>query len=183
MKIINALKHFRKVIIHKWWVFYYCCKVGIPFQGLIHDLSKFSLVEFAESVKYYCGTDSPINACKKENGYSNAWLHHKGRNKHHYEYWQDNFDKGGESLEMPMKYTLEMLCDYYGAGRAYSGKGGNDLYESEYLWWQKKKSNGIAMHENTLKIMDKWISLIKIEGDVAFKGIKREYKRYRKLQK
>lgn len=49
-------------------------------------------------------------------------MHHKGRNKHHYEYWQDNFDNGGNPIEMPMKYKKEMLCDYLGAGRAYHGK-------------------------------------------------------------
>lgn len=91
--IINTFRHFKKVCTHKHWVFYYCCKVGIPFQGLIHDLSKFSPTEFWESVKYYQGTSSPIDACKKENGWSAAWMHHKGRNKHHYEYWQDNFEK------------------------------------------------------------------------------------------
>lgn len=92
--IINTFRHFKKVCTHKRWVFYYCCKVGIPFQGLMHDLSKFSPTEFLESVKYYQGTSSPIDACKKENGWSVAWMHHKGRNKHHYEYWQDNFDNG-----------------------------------------------------------------------------------------
>lgn len=110
--IINTFRHFKKVCTHKRWVFYYCCKVGIPFQGLVHDLSKFSPTEFWESVKYYQGTSSPIDACKKENGWSAAWMHHKGRNKHHYEYWQDNFDNGGNPIEMPMKYKKEMLCDY-----------------------------------------------------------------------
>lgn len=71
--IINTFRHFKKVCTHKRWVFYYCCKVGIPFQGLIHDLSKFSPIEFWESVKYYQGISSPIDACKKENGWSVAW--------------------------------------------------------------------------------------------------------------
>lgn len=102
--ISNIFKHFKKICIHKYWVFYYCCKAGIPLQGLVHDLSKFSTTEFWESVKYYQGTSSPIDACKKANGWSAAWMHHKGRNKHHYEYWQDNFDNGGNPIEMPMKY-------------------------------------------------------------------------------
>lgn len=69
-RIVNAFKHFAKVCVHKHWVFYYCCKAGIPLQGLTHDLSKFSPTEFFESVKYYQGTSSPIDACKKENGWS-----------------------------------------------------------------------------------------------------------------
>ena len=76
--IVNAFKHFAKVCVHKHCVFYYCCKVGIPLQGLTHDLSKFSPTEFFESVKYYQGTSSPIDACKEENGWSAAWMHHKG---------------------------------------------------------------------------------------------------------
>lgn len=107
--IINTFRHFKKVCTHKRWVFYYCCKVGIPFQGLVHDLSKLSPTEFWESVKYYQGTSSPIDACKKENGWSAAWMHHKGRNKHHYEYWQDNFDK--DSNKTISKEEYEDLLD------------------------------------------------------------------------
>lgn len=110
--IINTFRHFKKVCTHKHWVFYYCCKVGIPFQGLVHDLSKFSPTEFWESVKYYQGTSSPIDACKKENGWSAAWMHHKGRNKHHYEYWQDNFDNGGN----PIEWGEKMINHYESLG-------------------------------------------------------------------
>lgn len=148
----KAWKHFKKILVHKYWVFKYCCKAGIPVQGLLHDLSKFSPVEFFESVKYYQGDSSPIDACKKANGYSKAWLHHKGRNPHHYEYWQDNFDNGGEPLIMPYKYAVEMLCDYLGAGRAYMGKNFTCAAESE--WWDKKRSKPIAMHPMVLSFLD-----------------------------
>ena len=89
MKIIinNFIGHLKTIIVHKYWVFYYACKLGIPIQGLLHDMSKFSPIEFWESVKYYQGgKSSPINACKADKGYSLAWQHHKGRNPHHYEY-------------------------------------------------------------------------------------------------
>ena len=81
--------HLHVINRHKFLVFKLCCRVGIPFQGLVHDLSKFSPEEFFEGVKYYQGNYSPIRNCKTVNGYSRAWLHHKGRNKHHYEYWFD----------------------------------------------------------------------------------------------
>ena len=84
---MKFLGHLKTVCIHRFWVMYYCFKCGLYWQGLIHDLSKFSITEFVESAKYYTGTDSPINKCKAENGVSYAWLHHKGINKHHYEYW------------------------------------------------------------------------------------------------
>lgn len=142
----NAWKHFKLITKHKLYVFYYCCIAGIPLRGLIHDVSKYSPTEFFESAKYFQGDSSPINACKKANGYSKAWLHHKGRNTHHYEYWQDNFDKGGESLQMPFKDALELICDYLAAGRAY---GENFTYSGEYQWWRNKIKNPIAMHPQT----------------------------------
>ena len=150
--IKNTFLHFGKICKHKWWVFYYCCKAGIPWRGIKHDISKFSPVEFWESVKYYQGNRSPIDACKEANGVSKAWMHHKGRNTHHYEYWQDNFDKGGHPVQMPYKDAVEMLCDFLGAGRAYMGK--NFTYQSEYAWWKKKISNPIAMHPQTKTFID-----------------------------
>lgn len=167
IKAINILRHFKKICIHKYWVFYYCCKMGIPIQGLLHDLSKFSPVEFWEGVRYYQGTSSPIDACKRENGWSPAWMHHKGRNKHHYEYWMDNLDNGGTPLEMPLKYKKEMLCDYLGAGRAYYGK--NFTYEKEYDWWQNKLSKPLAMHESNKNFISMYMECLKAHGDKAFK--------------
>lgn len=141
---MKAFQHFKKICNHKRWVAYYCFKMGIPWRGIKHDMSKFSPIEFFESVKYYQGTSSPIDACKKENGWSKAWQHHKGHNDHHYEYWQDDFDNGGRPLLMPFECALEMFCDYLGAGRAYSEN--NFTYRGEYEWWLKKKKNPLAMH-------------------------------------
>ena len=144
---IAAFKHLNTVLTHKKWVFYYCCKAGIPFRGLVHDLSKFSPTEFGESIKYYTGTHSPIDECKKKNGVSYAWMHHKGRNSHHYEYWQDNFDKGTDHIKMPYKCAIEMICDYLGAGKAYQKD--KFTYAGEYEWWLKKKDTANAMHPQT----------------------------------
>ena len=155
--IVNAFKHSKKICTHKHWVFYYCRKAGIPLQGLVHDLSKFSLIEFWEGVKYYQGMSSPIDACKKEKGWSEAWLHHKGRNKHHYEFWMDNFDNGGNPIKMPMKYKKEMLCDYLGAGQAYYGD--SFTFEKEYNWWKAKKNKPITMHPNDIAFIDKYLTL------------------------
>ena len=170
MNIINAYKHFKKICIHKKWVFYYCVLAGIPIQGLLHDLSKFSPTEFFESVKYYQGDRSPIDECKKQMGWSKAWLHHKGKNKHHYEYWQDDFDNGGKPLEMPKKYKIELLCDYLGAGRAYYGN--EFTYEKELEWWKVKRNKPLSMHPNDKKFIDKWMYLLVKYGDKALKHIK-----------
>lgn len=147
MKILisNAFKHFKKICVHKWWVFYYCCKVGIVWQGIKHDMSKFSPTEFFESIKYYKGTSSPIDECKRINGYSMSWQHHKGRNAHHYEHWTDNYDKGTTYIKMPFKYAAEMYCDYLGAARAYMGK--DFTFEKEFNWWINIKGPTVkAMH-------------------------------------
>lgn len=148
---MNALKHFKKICVHKWWVFYYCCKCGLVWQGIKHDLSKFSFTEFFESAKYYRGTYSPIDACKKENGYSMAWQHHKGRNPHHYEYWTDNYDGGTTCIKIPFKYAKEMFCDYIAAARAYMGK--DFSWKAEFEWWEKKKQTA-KMHPMTMEYID-----------------------------
>ena len=171
---MKALKHFKTICVHKFWVFHYCRKAGIPFRGLVHDLSKFSPTEFFESVKYFQGDRSPIDACKAENGWSKAWMHHKGRNTHHYEYWQDNFDKGGQPVQMPYECALELVCDYLGAGRAYQKK--DFTYQTELAWWEVKKNKGIAMHPQTRLFVDKCLIALATYGEeYTFLSTKRFY--------
>ena len=129
--------HLKTVIVHRFWVCVYCFKFGIPFRGMVHDLSKFTPVEFFESVKYYTGTSSPIDEAKKATGYSVAWMHHKSHNKHHHEYWTDNYNQGTTCVCMPYKYTVEMCCDFLGAGKAYQKK--NFSYQNELNWWNNQK--------------------------------------------
>ena len=117
--INNIINHTKNIVEHKKWVFHYACKAGIPIQGLTHDLSKFSPTEFIEAIQYYKEGISPLKESKRVNGYSLAKLHHCHHNKHHYEYWQDEFDKGGKPLIMPFNYALELICDYLAAGRIY----------------------------------------------------------------
>ena len=143
----NAWLHFKKICTHKYWVAKYCFKAGLYWQGLMHDMSKFSWTEFWESAKYYQGDSSPINACKADKGYSLAWQHHKGRNPHHYEYWTDRYDDGTVAIEMPYKYAAEMICDYIGAGKAYMGD--KFTFAREYQWWIKKLTTVPKMHGNT----------------------------------
>ena len=159
--------HLKTVTKHKYWVWHYMNKCGLKWgwRGLWHDMSKFSPTEFWESVKYYSGTRSPIDACKEENGISMAWMHHKGRNPHHYEYWQDNFDHGGETKEMPWRYKVEMICDYLAAGRAYMGK--NFSYKAEYEWWQKKLELPRRQHENDKKFVTNVLQQLAYEEEMG----------------
>ena len=156
--IKKTFKHLHTVNIHRFRVFKLCCRVGIPFRGLMHDLSKYSPQEFWESVKYYQGSYSPIRNAKAIEGYSKAWLHHKGRNKHHYEYWFD-FNTPEMTPLMPFKYFLELVCDSYAAGRTYCGKDWTEEYQENY--WKKSRK-------------DKYLSpkLVKILDEVYSNGTK-----------
>lgn len=170
MKIKNIIKHFKIVCIHKFWVGYYCFKCGLYWRGIKHDMSKFSPVEFFESVKYYTGTSSPIDKCKKEKGYSEAWLHHRGRNDHHYEYWTDNYDKGGVALLMPLNCVIETVCDYLGAGRAYYG---NDkfTYTKELIWYLEKIKNKPLMDERNILFILIILNKLSLEYDYSARNI------------
>lgn len=108
----NKLRFIKKVLKHKWYVARYCFACGLYWRGIKHDISKFHPIEFKENVKYYMEGKSSIVVCKlNNNGISRAWLHHKGHNDHHYEYWQDNFDKGTDHLHIPYKPMVELICD------------------------------------------------------------------------
>lgn len=161
MKIINIFKHLHTVNKHRFLVFKLSIKAGVPLQGLVHDLSKYSLTEFIEGVKYYQGNYSPIRNCKREMGYSLAWLHHKGRNKHHYEYWYDYSLTKPEVL-MPYKYFAEMVCDSLAAGMTYEGKSWTKEFQLGY--W--KKAREVARIDQRI---DK--ALTRIFSEVAEKGI------------
>lgn len=145
-------------------------KLEFQYRDCFMIYLNFLRQNFGESVKYYQGNISPIDACKKENGWSSAWMHHKGINKHHYEYWQDNFDNGGTPIEMPIKYKKEMLCDYLGAGRAYYGK--DFTYMKEYDWWQNKMKKPLAMHPNDKAFITMWLSKLVNEGNVIFRKLR-----------
>ena len=133
MKIRNLFKHITLVIRHKHKVFIHCVKCGLIFRGIVHDLSKFSPTELFESAKYFQGNRSPIGVCRRATGVSYAWLHHKGRNKHHIEYWYD--PECSIMPMMPYKYAVECVCDKLAATYVYAG----GKYENHLplLHWNK----------------------------------------------
>lgn len=145
---VKLCKHFRLVCKHKYYVFLAACEGGIPIRGFFHDISKFSPIELFNSAKYYTGDRSPIDNEKDEKGYSYAWLHHRGRNPHHWEYWIDNLSSGGTALKIPYKFVKEMICDWIGAGKAYMGD--NWTIESPVEFFEKKLDKGdMKLHEIT----------------------------------
>lgn len=90
--MLTCFKLLRRILVHKFWVAYYCFQVGLYWQGIVHDLSKFSWTEFSRSIKYWDDKISSLANERNINGYSETFLHHRGRNPHHYEYWIHSLD-------------------------------------------------------------------------------------------
>ncbi len=160
MKVSSLFGHLALVTRHKWRVFIICSRCGLIWRGIVHDLSKFSPEEFFESVKYYQGDRSPIGACRRATGMSRAWLHHKGRNKHHIEYWTD--PECSLQPLMPYKYAVECVCDKLAATRVYAGRGySTDL---PLLHW-KKYGNKVLGNPKTMAFMEAVFEDVRLHGE------------------
>lgn len=166
----KAMAHFHTIARHKYEVARGCFAVGLYRQGLLHDLSKFSPTEFLVGARYWQGTRSPNNAEREDIGYSSAWLHHKGRNKHHYEYWLDYntraaMERNQKTIvpcKMPGRYVVEMFMDRVAASKVYKG----DAYRSSDPWeyyvggktWQ-------FLHPETAALLEKLLKMLRDEGE------------------
>lgn len=173
---MNAWKHFKTITHHKYLVMRGCFKVGLYKQGILHDMSKYSPSEFWVGIKYYQGNRSPNNAEREAIGYSSAWLHHKGRNKHHYEYWIDYSIKeisgGMTPAPMPNKYIVEMLMDRIAACKVYNGKKYTNASPWEYYSVGKEKA---PIHPETKAALEKLLYMLAKNGEEAtFAYIKKE---------
>ncbi len=172
--------HLKTVIKHKSLVMKFCFKCGLYRQGITHDLSKFSPTEFIPGVKYYTGKRSPNELEREEKGYSAAWLHHKGRNRHHFEYWSDFKNGIGiVPVEMPLRYAAEMCCDRIAACRTYHGK--NYKQGDAYDYFINSKVVPKYMHPNTRDLLKGWLESVRDNGEnETFKRIKMEIKNGKK---
>ncbi|MCI6188499.1 MAG: DUF5662 family protein [Clostridium sp.] len=143
----------------------YCFKVGLYKQGLLHDLSKYTWVEFSAGIKYYKGYMSPNGIQKKVEGLSTAWLHHKGRNKHHFEYWIDygiNPEEGIKGMKMPVKYVVEMFIDRMSASMNYQKEKYTDKSPLEYY---DKRKEYYLLHETTRKQLEFLLNKLAKDGE------------------
>ena len=162
MDMSKFFNHWKTVRTHRKWVRHYCFLAGIPWRGLTHDLSKYSPTEFLESARYWTGTSSPINEAKKDIGMSKAWLHHRGRNRHHWAYWTDNYSEGFTAYLMPPIDFVEMVCDFLGAGRAYNGEH-FFTYSGEYKWWLTERDKSCkAMNPLNKEMLDEIFKRLEI---------------------
>ena len=176
LKLKNIFLHTALVLRHKSKVFSHAVKCGIPFLGIVHDLSKFSPSEFFESARYYHGGRSPIGVCRRETGMSGAWLHHKGRNKHHIEYWLDPECK--IQPMMPYKYAVECICDKLSATKTYAKKSYTE--DLPLLHWQRYGSL-VPGNERTKAFIERVFTDLKEKGERAVlnkKYMKATYEEY-----
>ena len=166
--------HLKTVSLHRRLVRQYCFRAGLYRQGLLHDLSKYSPAEFFPGVKYYSGKLSPHSGERKDKGYSAAWLHHKGRNKHHPEYWMDYGPDGGGYCggKMPVKYVVEMFCDRLAACRVYHGA---DYKPSDAYDYFVKSRERCPFHPETAELLEALLVKAMNEGEeAAFRYIRNE---------
>ena len=174
---LHFFAHLHTINRHRALVRRYCFRLGLYWQGLTHDLSKYSPQEFGVGVKYFQGDRSPNDAERKDKGYSAAWLHHKGRNRHHLEYWTDYGQKpdgssGVVGVEMPVKYVAEMFCDRYAASRIYRGKAFKDA--DPWKFFQRSKTRTILNHK-TADLLESMLVKLRDEGeDAAFSYIRND---------
>lgn len=160
----HPFRHFYTITKHRHRVIVHCFRAGIGFQGLFHDLSKYSLTEFLPGAKYYQGTRSPNEREREEKGYSQAWLHHKGRNRHHFEYWNDlnMVTKRYEPVKMPVRYVKEMFCDRVAASKIYQGKSYTNGHPLAYF----RRGNARAkMHPETADLLEEWLLMLEEKGE------------------
>lgn len=168
----HPIKHFKTITKHRHVVIKHCFKAGILWQGLRHDLSKYSPAEFMPGAKYYVGFRSPNEGEREQNGHSLAWIHHKGRNKHHFEYWTDYNTKSKvvEPVKMPMKYVAEMFCDRVAAGKIYNGDKYTDQSPLEYFLRAKGRR---VIHPETSDLLESFLTELAEKGeDYTFNHIR-----------
>ena len=161
---MKAWKHFKTITKHRFIVMIGCFRVGLIRQGLCHDLSKYSPVEFWNGARFYQGTRSPNTAEREQKGFSEAWMHHKGRNRHHYEYWTDLSyrTRQYESVEMPRKYFVEMIMDRRAACLVYQGKNYRD--DSALIYFDKSKEKAL-MHPETRRQLTYVLTMLAERGE------------------
>ncbi len=163
----KAWDHFKTISYHKYLVAKGCFQVGLYRQGILHDLSKYSPSEFMVGARFYQGNRSPNNAEREEKGFSAAWMHHKGRNKHHFEYWTDYSSKPEEKgsvvpVPMPDRYIAEMVMDRIAASKIYKGKEYTDASPLEYYLQGKARKN---IHPQTARKLEGMLRMLAEEGE------------------
>ena len=169
----SAKNHFKTITRHRHLVMKNCFRAGIFFQGCFHDLSKYSPTEFLAGVMHYQGNRSPNEGEREDYGFSRAWMHHKGRNKHHFEYWTDYSLETKEmtAVRMPVRYVIEMFCDRVAASKVYMGEQYTDHSPLDYY---KRGTVNRIIHPETAEQIEKLLTMLAEQGEKkTFRYIRR----------
>lgn len=171
MSYKNFKIHIKTISNHKRLVKKLCFKAGMYKQGLLHDLSKWSLTELKNGWKYADGTRSPIDIERKETGCASSWLHHFHKNMHHYEYW---FDASiGKCYDMPDKYIIESALDRVTAAKNYQKE--KYTQSSAFDYFVNSKNDPYRMGYNNCKKLFMILFILKNRGEEeTLKLIKRK---------
>jgi hypothetical protein len=118
--------------------------LDLPEQLLaMHDESKWSHQEYAAYARWFFGDKQNADE------FAFAWLHHIHNNPHHWQYWifSDGWQLKGSKIVngcMPMDsmYAREMIADWMGASKAYTGSF--DMTD-----WLSKNVSRIRLHPET----------------------------------
>ncbi|MDO4475826.1 MAG: DUF5662 family protein [Lachnospiraceae bacterium] len=175
----KALGHLRTITEHKILVMKGCFAIGLYWQGLMHDLSKYEPTEFWNGVRYYQGGKrSPNNGEREDKGYSSAWMHHKGRNRHHYEFWND-YDpdiRTGvfpiHNVQMPRRYVAEMLMDRIAASKTYLKEKYDRHCPLDYYLNGRGKP---LMHPQTARELERLLRILDQRGEQELIRFVRDY--------
>ena len=172
----KLLGHLKTITHHRHLVMRSCFRAGIGLQGLKHDLSKYAWTEFIPGVRFYAGDHSPTESERKKYGYSAAWMHHKGRNRHHFEYWTDYSMAQMRYVPVPMprRYMAEMICDRIAASKIYNGERYTDACPLAYLQRGKMHDH---MHPDTQALLARFLTQLRDEGEDAMFASLRQWVR------
>ncbi len=179
----KLFKHLKTVRTHRKYVRRMCWKMGLIWQGIVHDLSKYSIAEL-RMCKYWTGKGSPHQACRDAIGYSPSWTHHYHRNKHHFQFWWDEDELGRIiPIKMPYKYLIESFCDMVGASMAYNP---NEWKPSMLVsYWEAKCKGKRIMNKTSEALVERLIYTLNELGMDQFikwyndnkKELREEYER------
>ena len=170
----RIIGHLKTVYQHRSLVRSYCMQCGLYWQGWTHDLSKYSLCELIPSIRFYQGWRSPYAYEKQLYGYSSGWLHHKGVNKHHWEYWYDTIDGKWQPVAMPDRYVIESMCDRLAACRVY--RKADYTPQDALLYFRHTQA---PMHAETARILEHLLKMIAEQGEKeTFQTIRRLRKKH-----
>lgn len=175
----KAIGHLKTITDHKLLVMKHCFQIGLYRQGLMHDMSKYMPSELLMGFRYYDdGKSSPNNGERLDKGYSAAWLHHKGRNRHHFEYWLDyslaskKGDYPLQAVQMPRRYVAEMLMDRICASKNYNKETYTD---HDPLAYYERGRGHYLLHPQTAKELHGMLKILDQRGEAELIRFVKEY--------